>query len=208
MWADSLTSPDSSSVAPGWAPVYGDRSRERKSLAMICSPGREAHLDCHNAGQRIGNPIVHFETRSEDPSAGRESYGDLIGWKFIAAPPEHVESYAYIDSQADRATIHGGMSNTQGGSRWCRLRRSRRHRSIAGQSRWPGRDGGARTDRRPRRHDLSPCRPARQHRRHCPTAEPTRIGRLSDLVIVERPQTAIECECQVAGSDSGVVVPK
>ena len=64
----------------------------------------------------MGDPIVHFEIRSTDPRAGREFYRDLFGWNFIVAPAEHVEGYTYIDSESDRATIHGGLSNPQGGS--------------------------------------------------------------------------------------------
>jgi predicted enzyme related to lactoylglutathione lyase len=64
----------------------------------------------------MGDPIVHFEIRSSDPEAGREFYHDLFGWTFTEAPPEHVEGYTYIDSQNERATIHGGMSSTQGGA--------------------------------------------------------------------------------------------
>lgn len=63
----------------------------------------------------MGNPIVHFEIRTQDPAAGRDFYSELFGWNFIDAPPEHVDDYAYIDSMTDRATIHGGISTPQGG---------------------------------------------------------------------------------------------
>jgi predicted enzyme related to lactoylglutathione lyase len=63
----------------------------------------------------MGNPVVHFEIRTSDPSAGQAFYRDLFGWAFIEAPPEHVDGYTYIDSQSDRATIHGGLSPPQGG---------------------------------------------------------------------------------------------
>ncbi len=63
----------------------------------------------------MGNPIVHFEIRSADPTAGQEFYRQLFGWSFSNAPTDHVDGYAYIDSQTDRATIHGGMSPLQGG---------------------------------------------------------------------------------------------
>lgn len=64
----------------------------------------------------MGDPIVHFEIRSTDSEAGREFYRELFGWTFNQAPAEHVEGYTYIDSQSDRATIHGGMSDPQGGA--------------------------------------------------------------------------------------------
>lgn len=63
----------------------------------------------------MGTPIVHFEIRSTDPEAGQQFYGELFGWGFTAAPPEHVEGYAYIDAKSDRSTIHGGISTPQGG---------------------------------------------------------------------------------------------
>lgn len=63
----------------------------------------------------MGDPIVHFEIRSSDAEAGRNFYRELFGWAFIEAPPEHVDGYTYIDSQTDRATIHGGLSSPQGG---------------------------------------------------------------------------------------------
>ena len=28
----------------------------------------------------MGNPIVHFEIRSDDPDATRAFYGELFGW--------------------------------------------------------------------------------------------------------------------------------
>ena len=63
----------------------------------------------------MGNPIVHFEIRSSDPEAGRQFYRSLFGWNFIEAPPEHVDGYTYIDSESERATIHGGLSGQQNG---------------------------------------------------------------------------------------------
>jgi len=70
----------------------------------------------HNEEAFMGDPIVHFEIRSSDPEAGREFYRNLFGWTFNEAPPGHVEGYTYIDSQSERATIHGGMSSVQGGA--------------------------------------------------------------------------------------------
>lgn len=32
----------------------------------------------------MGNPVVHFEIRAEDPDAAREFYGKLFGWTFPA----------------------------------------------------------------------------------------------------------------------------
>lgn len=62
----------------------------------------------------MGNPIVHFEIRSSDPTAGRRFYSQLFGWTFADAPPDHVSDYAYIDTKTDRTTIHGGISPLQG----------------------------------------------------------------------------------------------
>lgn len=63
----------------------------------------------------MGDPVVHFEIRSSDPDAGREFYRQLFGWSFHEASADHVEGYTYIDSNTDRATIHGGMSDPQRG---------------------------------------------------------------------------------------------
>lgn len=64
----------------------------------------------------MGDPIVHFEIRSSDPEAGKTFYRDLFGWTFTNPPPGHVEGYAYINSESDRATIHGGLSPLQDGA--------------------------------------------------------------------------------------------
>ena len=32
----------------------------------------------------MGNPVVHFEIRAEDPDAAREFYGKLFGWTYPA----------------------------------------------------------------------------------------------------------------------------
>jgi uncharacterized protein len=60
----------------------------------------------------MGNPIVHFEIRSEDPDAAREFYASMFGWQY---PPGGLEGYTYIDSGVPAGTIPGGMSPTQGG---------------------------------------------------------------------------------------------
>ena len=60
----------------------------------------------------MGNPIVHFEIRSEDPDATRAFYGQLFGWSY---PPGGVPGYTYVDSGVPAGTIPGGISPTQGG---------------------------------------------------------------------------------------------
>ncbi len=61
----------------------------------------------------MGNPIVHFEIRSDDPDAARAFYGDLFGWQF---PPGAIAGYSYVDSGVPQGTIPGGIGPTQGGS--------------------------------------------------------------------------------------------
>jgi len=60
----------------------------------------------------MGNPIVHFEIRSEDPNATRAFYADLFGWTY---PPGGIADYTYVDSGVPQGTIPGGISPTQGG---------------------------------------------------------------------------------------------
>ncbi len=60
----------------------------------------------------MGNPIVHFEIRSEDPDATRAFYGELFGWSY---PPGGFPGYTYVDSGAPTGTIPGGISPLQGG---------------------------------------------------------------------------------------------
>ena len=60
----------------------------------------------------MGNPIVHFEIRSEDPDATRAFYGQLFGWSY---PPGGMDGYTYVDSGVPGGTIPGGISPTQGG---------------------------------------------------------------------------------------------
>ena len=61
----------------------------------------------------MGNPVVHFEIRSEDPDATRAFYGELFGWSY---PPGGIDGYTYVDSGVPAGTIPGGISPTQGGS--------------------------------------------------------------------------------------------
>ena len=60
----------------------------------------------------MGNPIVHFEIRSEDPDATRAFYGELFGWSY---PPGGFPGYTYVDSGVPAGTIPGGISPLQGG---------------------------------------------------------------------------------------------
>jgi uncharacterized protein len=60
----------------------------------------------------MGNPIVHFEIRSENPDAARAFYASMFGWSY---PAGGLEGYTYIDSGVPGGTIPGGMSPTQGG---------------------------------------------------------------------------------------------
>jgi uncharacterized protein len=60
----------------------------------------------------MGNPIVHFEIRSDDPDATRAFYGDLFGWSY---PPGGIAGYTYVDSGVPAGTIPGGIGPTQGG---------------------------------------------------------------------------------------------
>ena len=60
----------------------------------------------------MGDPIVHFEIRSEDPDASRTFYGELFGWTY---PAGGFEGYTYVDSGVPAGTIPGGISPTQGG---------------------------------------------------------------------------------------------
>ena len=60
----------------------------------------------------MGNPIVYFEIRSENPDAARAFYGQLFGWTF---PEGGMPGYTYVDSGVPAGTIPGGISPTQGG---------------------------------------------------------------------------------------------
>jgi predicted enzyme related to lactoylglutathione lyase len=60
----------------------------------------------------MGNPIVHFEIRSDDPNATRAFYAELFGWTY---PPGGFPDYTYVESGVPSGTIPGGISPTQGG---------------------------------------------------------------------------------------------
>lgn len=61
----------------------------------------------------MGNPIVHFEIRSDDPDAARDFYAKLFGWTY---PPGGFPGYTYVDAGVpDGTTIPGGISPLQGG---------------------------------------------------------------------------------------------
>ena len=59
----------------------------------------------------MGNPVVHFEIRTEDPDAARDFYGSLFGWTF---PDGGIPGYTYVEHRRSRG-------------------HSRRHRSDAGR---------------------------------------------------------------------------
>ena len=61
----------------------------------------------------MGNPIVHFEIRSDDPDAARAFYGKLFGWTY---PAGGFPGYTYVDAGVPAGTtIPGGISPLQGG---------------------------------------------------------------------------------------------
>ena len=61
----------------------------------------------------MGNPIVHFEIRSDDPDAARDFYGKLFGWTY---PPGGLPGYTYVEAGVPAGTtIPGGISPLQGG---------------------------------------------------------------------------------------------
>jgi predicted enzyme related to lactoylglutathione lyase len=61
----------------------------------------------------MGNPVVHFEIRSQDPDASRSFYTELFGWNYA---PGGIDGYTYVDSGVPEGTIPGGISPTQGGA--------------------------------------------------------------------------------------------
>jgi predicted enzyme related to lactoylglutathione lyase len=61
----------------------------------------------------MGNPIVHFEIRSENPDAARDFYAKLFGWTY---PAGGFPGYTYVDSGVPSGTIPGGISPLQGGA--------------------------------------------------------------------------------------------
>jgi uncharacterized protein len=60
----------------------------------------------------MGNPVVHFEVRANDPDAARRFYGEMFGWTF---PEGALAGYTYVDTGVP-GTIPGGIGPTQGGS--------------------------------------------------------------------------------------------
>jgi uncharacterized protein len=60
----------------------------------------------------MGNPIVHFEIRSDDPDALRGFYAELFGWTY---PDGGMPGYTYVESGVPAGTIPGGIGPTQGG---------------------------------------------------------------------------------------------
>ena len=60
----------------------------------------------------MGNPVVHFEIRADDPDAARDFYGKLFGWTF---PAGGIPGYTYVETGVPDA-IPGGIGPTQGGS--------------------------------------------------------------------------------------------
>ena len=61
----------------------------------------------------MGNPIVHFEIRSDDPDAARDFYAKLFGWTY---PAGGFPGYTYVESGVPTGTIPGGISPLQGGA--------------------------------------------------------------------------------------------
>lgn len=60
----------------------------------------------------MGNPVVHFEVRSNDPDVARSFYGQMFGWTF---PEGAIPGYTYVDTGVPGA-IPGGIGPAQGGS--------------------------------------------------------------------------------------------
>ncbi len=54
----------------------------------------------------MGNPVVHFEIQSTDPTSLRPFYEDLFGWAVQVIPPMN---YGIVDTNADGAGILGGI---------------------------------------------------------------------------------------------------
>ena len=60
----------------------------------------------------MGNPVVHFEVRANDPDAARSFYGEMFGWTF---PEGALPGYSYVDTGVP-GNIPGGIGPTQGGT--------------------------------------------------------------------------------------------
>lgn len=64
-------------------------------------------------GQRVGNPVVHFEVHSPNSEALRGFYADLFGWKLGVVPDG---SYALVDTDSGGEGIRGGIAQARGES--------------------------------------------------------------------------------------------
>jgi predicted enzyme related to lactoylglutathione lyase len=62
--------------------------------------------------RHMGNPIVHFEIRSDDSDAARDFYAKPFGWTY---PAGGFPGYTYVESGVSSGTIPGGISPLQGG---------------------------------------------------------------------------------------------
>ena len=60
----------------------------------------------------MGNPVVHYEIRAQDPDAAREFYGKLFGWTY---PPGGEPGYTYVESGV-AGGIPGGIGKAQAGN--------------------------------------------------------------------------------------------
>jgi predicted enzyme related to lactoylglutathione lyase len=58
----------------------------------------------------MGNPIVHFEIRADDPDAARAFYGKLFEWEY---PEGGLPGYTYV--QSVEGAVPGGIGPRQGG---------------------------------------------------------------------------------------------
>ena len=60
----------------------------------------------------MGNQVVHYEIRANDPDAARSFFGELFGWTF----PEGGEpGYTYVETGGGSA-IPGGIGQAAGGA--------------------------------------------------------------------------------------------
>ena len=60
----------------------------------------------------MGNPVVHYEIRAQDPDAARAFYGKLFGWTY---PPGGEPGYTYVESGV-AGGIPGGIGKAQAGT--------------------------------------------------------------------------------------------
>jgi predicted enzyme related to lactoylglutathione lyase len=68
--------------------------------------------DARDREMTMGNPVVHFEIRANDPDAARAFYGELFGWEY---PAGGIPGYTYVETGVPGA-IPGGIGPTQGGT--------------------------------------------------------------------------------------------